>query len=132
MRTDRYRTVRRDSLLAEETFASRPESVASARSWAGHVYASAGGDPDPVKLLVSEVVTNAVRHAGGPAFTVCVLASLWVEVWDSAPFAVPRRRVATEDSTDGRGLEILELLAPDYYVVLTRCEKGVCFRPKGW
>lgn len=82
-------------------------------------------------LLVSEAVTNAVRHGAGEEFTVVVLADLWIEVWDDSP-VLPRRRVADPDSEGGRGLQLLELCAPGYQVLETTGGKALRFLPKGW
>lgn len=122
----------RETLLAERSFACVPESVAAARRWAKTLYASAqGADPDACELLVSEVATNAVQHTAGAEFKVRIFASCWIEIWDGS-YTVPQRRQATEESTGGRGLEIMELLAPGYEIVLGRHGKAVRFLPKGW
>ncbi|MGY3682034.1 ATP-binding protein [Streptomyces sp. TE33382] len=119
------------NFVARATFASRADSVAAARAWALSVYVKDGGQsPDACELLVSEVATNAVAHAGGTTFTVRVLPGGWVEVEDSSP-ALPIRRRAEANDTGGRGLEILELLAPGYKVAAGREGKVVRFRPQG-
>ncbi len=83
------------------------------------------------ELLVSEVATNSVKYAEGPEFEVRVRSDLWIEVWDASP-REPQRRVAHEQSVGGRGLELLELLAPGYTVESGPNGKTVCFSPKGW
>ncbi|MET7631784.1 ATP-binding protein [Streptomyces sp. NPDC005499] len=131
MRTDPHDT---DRVLATVAFACRPETVSVARSWATKVYALAGGTvPDACELLVSEVATNAVLHGGGPEYTVSVLNDLSIAVWDSSS-AMPERRVTDEESICGRGLELLELLAPGYEVVADDEQGGktIRFTPKGW
>ncbi|MFJ1595356.1 ATP-binding protein [Streptomyces sp. NPDC088261] len=122
-----------EGLLAERSFESRPESVSIARRWAGAVCSTVdGADVHLCELLVSEVATNAVRHAEGLSFQVRIFyPSLRLEIWDGS-HRLPERRVATEGSVSGRGLEILELLAPGYRVVLGSEGKGICFQPKGW
>lgn len=68
---------------------------------------------DDAQLLVSELVTNAVRHARGP---IAVHASfrdgfLHLEVSDSAADAAPQRRVASPDDEGGRGMELIEKMS---------------------
>jgi len=69
---------------------------------------------DPV-LLLSEVVSNALLHAGTP-LTVSVVpdgAGVRVEVRDGSPVQpVRRRRSAT--ATTGRGVRLLDTLADDW------------------
>jgi PAS domain S-box-containing protein len=67
---------------------------------------------DTAVLLVSEVVTNAVLHAG-TAIKVTVRveqASVRVEVRDGS-VALPSRRHYDEGAATGRGLELVDLLA---------------------
>jgi len=63
-------------------------------------------------LCVSEVVTNAVRHAQTAArLTISRDRDIvTVEVSDSSP-DLPVRRAASASSTTGRGLQILDQLA---------------------
>ncbi|MFE7119492.1 ATP-binding protein [Streptomyces sp. NPDC057654] len=82
-------------------------------------------------LLVSEAVTNAVRHGAGKEFTVVVLPDLWIEVWDESP-VLPRLRVVALDSEGGRGMQLMEMCAPGYQVLETAAGKAVRFLPKGW
>ena len=68
---------------------------------------------DDAQLLVSELVTNAVRHARGP---IAVRASfrdgfLHLEVCDNAADCPPLRRAAGPDDVGGRGMELVEKLA---------------------
>ncbi|MGW3272272.1 ATP-binding protein [Streptomyces kronopolitis] len=133
MRTSEHQA---EIATATKTFDRVANSVPEARHWAGKVYAEAGVDEclvEVCELLVSEVVTNAVRHGAGSKCTVSVLPDLWVEVWDDSPM-LPRRRVVDSDSEGGRGLEFLEMLAPGYQVLhdATSGGKAVRFLPKGW
>src|SRR5687768_16987549 len=67
---------------------------------------------DTAMLLVSEVVTNAVLHAG-TAIRVTVRvesASVRVEVRDGS-VALPSRRHYDDGAATGRGLELVDLLA---------------------
>lgn len=119
--------------VLERAFSCTPDQVGPARRWAASVYDEAGADSDlseTCRLLVSEVATNAVLHAGGDEFWVRIyVPDLLVEVLDSSR-ELPQRRVAGESSEDGRGLELLGLFAPGFDVVLNERGKGVRFQPK--
>lgn len=73
-----------------------------------------GEHSDVSELIVSEFVTNALRHGEGP-ITVCVSCdstNLRIEVHDDGP-GRPVRRPVTARSESGRGLELVDgLLAP--------------------
>ncbi len=71
------------------------------------------GDVDTVLLLVSEVVSNAVRHAGTPfELTVDVGRSeVRVTVVDQDTTRQPRVQEQDPEATSGRGLYIVEQLA---------------------
>lgn len=115
--------------VVERAFRRTPDQVGPARRWAASVYADAGADPEACRLLVSEAATNAVVHASGDSFRVRIhTKELWVEVWDDSP-ALPRREVAGEDSEGGRGLELMELLAPGYQVAIAGQGKALRFQP---
>ncbi|TWF98386.1 anti-sigma regulatory factor (Ser/Thr protein kinase) [Kitasatospora viridis] len=96
-----------------------PAEVGRARQWVRGRLLALGADPtadyaETLVLLVSELVTNAVVHTGHPA----VLRLLWprqagpvrVEVADASGVA-PAPRAACGEATNGRGLELVELLA---------------------
>jgi anti-sigma regulatory factor (Ser/Thr protein kinase) len=71
------------------------------------------GDADTVLLLVSELVTNAVRHAATP-FEITVEVdrdSVRVVVIDEDVDHPPRVRHPGPDDTNGRGLLIVDELA---------------------
>jgi PAS domain S-box-containing protein len=67
---------------------------------------------DPAELLVSELVTNAVRHAGGEVMLRVRRADsrLYVEVADGDT-RLPRLRRTSEDDEGGRGLFLVDALA---------------------
>ncbi|WP_405979860.1 ATP-binding protein [Streptomyces sp. NBC_00158] len=67
-------------------------------------------------LLVSEVVTNACLHAGGPRELVLRHAPglLRVEVSDDSPEAPVRRAVRDRSRPGGHGLVLLERLAKNW------------------
>lgn len=66
-------------------------------------------------LLVSELVTNAVRHASGPRIRVQVdrpaPSQLLFAVVDHAPDRRPQRRAPGPDDESGRGLVLLDEFA---------------------
>ncbi len=102
-----------------------PAEVARARRWVRARLLSHGLAPDaPIAetlvLVVSELVTNAVVHTGCPAvlrLSIPVTAPglapscdlVRVEVADASRTA-PAPRHAGGDATNGRGLELVELL----------------------
>ncbi|QEV49387.1 ATP-binding protein [Streptomyces vinaceus] len=97
--------------------AREPASVGRARralaaqlsSWGLH------GVTDTTRLLVSELITNALRHAHGPVQVNVRVhgAVLRCEVEDASP-ASPARRSADTDSESGRGIELVDALAQDW------------------
>ena len=100
------------------TFAADERSVAKAREFAREMLETwdAGDLADSVVLLVSELVTNAVVHAGTTARLELRLdpQSVRVEVEDLHPRRVLPMVVAepTEDAEEGRGLLITFSLEP--------------------
>lgn len=80
----------------------------------------------PVSLLVSELVTNAVRHAGaGPDGTVevrldCSDEGVHVAVTDDGPGFEPRAARGTEAQEDGFGLLLVDKLADRWGVDVER------------
>ncbi|MGZ4478167.1 MAG: SpoIIE family protein phosphatase [Nocardioidaceae bacterium] len=67
---------------------------------------------DDVTLVVSEMVTNALRHGRPPVSLRLRRArsSLVLEVWDGAAF-LPRRLRPTPEDEGGRGVQLMALLA---------------------
>jgi anti-sigma regulatory factor (Ser/Thr protein kinase) len=64
-------------------------------------------------LLVSELVTNAMRHGGAPIRLVAdtTLSGVRVEVYDGNSDAFPAVRNIRPDAPGGRGLRLVEALA---------------------
>ncbi|GAA0680462.1 SpoIIE family protein phosphatase [Kitasatospora atroaurantiaca] len=92
---------------------SEPTSVAKARELACSWLLVRGLDElvDTTELLVSELVTNALRHGRGD-IRLRLLRDRTVvcEVWDDG-YAQPRQRRAQETDEGGRGLQLVSLLA---------------------
>jgi anti-sigma regulatory factor (Ser/Thr protein kinase) len=72
---------------------------------------------DAIELLTSELVTNAVIHAGSEPHLVLVLHPdrVRVEVHDTDP-KLPARRTPDEARPGGRGLLLLDQVASDWGV----------------
>ncbi|GAA2129618.1 hypothetical protein GCM10009760_01050 [Kitasatospora kazusensis] len=89
---------------------ARHRVLATLCAWGIRLDEETTGD---VALVVSELLTNSVLHAGGDLVTIAVYASrdrLLIEVYDASPQA-PAPGVAGEEDTSGRGLFLVEALA---------------------
>ncbi|MEU3658229.1 ATP-binding protein [Streptomyces sp. NPDC032940] len=106
-----------DCAEVEWVFPGEPGSVRTARSLVRDRLRAWNLDSvdDITTLLVSELVTNALRHATGPIGVRLVLRPdgpegldgvLLVEVSDPIPDP-PRRRAARPEDEDGRGLQLV-------------------------
>ncbi|MFF7979908.1 ATP-binding protein [Streptomyces sp. NPDC007901] len=86
---------------------------------------------DTAELLVSELVTNALRHTRGSLRLNLQLrhARLLCEVEDTET-ACPVRTAADPDAEGGRGIEILDLLADAWGSVRTATGKTMWFELK--
>lgn len=98
---------------AEWTFPADPGAVRAARTAVRERLRDWGLDvlADIAALLVSELVTNSLRHATGPIGVRLVRPDavdgiLRVEVSDPLPDP-PRERVAELDDESGRGLQLV-------------------------
>ncbi|MFJ8804764.1 ATP-binding protein [Streptomyces sp. NPDC102490] len=99
---------------AEWVFPAAPDAVRTARSLVRRTLDAWRLDSvgDIAALLVSELVTNALRHATGPIGVRVVrdpagaAGVLLVEVSDPLPDP-PRERAARPDDEDGRGLQLV-------------------------
>ncbi|MEO3806990.1 ATP-binding protein [Nonomuraea sp. B1E8] len=83
---------------------------------------------EAAELLVSELVTNAVRHARGPIRLRLSLTGdlLRCEVEDTSP-DLPRLRPAGHDDESSRGLHLVEAIASGWGSTRTRRGKRVWF-----
>ncbi|MFG2096963.1 SpoIIE family protein phosphatase [Streptomyces sp. NPDC048612] len=99
--------------VGDWNLAPEPRSVARARELARDQLTDWGLQDlvDTTELLVSELVTNALRHGHGEIRLRLLLdRSLVCEVWD-ADLAQPRRRRARDTDEGGRGLQLVGLLS---------------------
>ena len=119
------------------TLPSTPHSVQLARSYVRATLAhhELGGYAEDAEMVISELVTNAIEHAGGPTLGLEVIrvadsAAVAVIVTDSSPNP-PVRREVSADSEHGRGLRIVSALSARWgwrpespgkavYAILTR------------
>ncbi len=121
-----------DEISARIDLPQHGTSVARARSFVRKLCDEAGLPSDlcdTAVLLTSETVTNAFRHASGPArlAVTAAAAGVLVEVGDDDP-GLPRPRASDPEALSGRGLAILDLLASEWGSDLTPAGKVVWFR----
>ncbi|MCX4967956.1 ATP-binding protein [Streptomyces sp. NBC_00654] len=113
-----------DHQEATVTLPSDPVSVSSARRYVARILAEWGlADDteiaDTIRLIVSELATNAVQHTFGlsPTFTVDLRLDreeeLRLGVTDSHP-RWPQRLPAAVQQDNGRGMVIIRALAKEY------------------
>ncbi|GAB2920269.1 ATP-binding protein [Streptomyces mayteni] len=105
---------------AEQTHSSGPEVVAAARQFVCEVLARltpalADSQIDDARLIVSELVTNAVRYGTEPGDSVRVVIApaadvVRIEVHDTVRRR-PRIKPESDERVRGRGLFIVEALA---------------------
>ncbi|WP_405747927.1 PAS domain-containing SpoIIE family protein phosphatase/ATP-binding protein [Streptomyces sp. NBC_01525] len=99
--------------VGDWSLAPEARSVARARELARDQLTDWGLEElvDTTELLVSELVTNALRHGHGEIrLRLLRDRSLVCEVWD-ADLAQPRRRRARDTDEGGRGLQLVGLLS---------------------
>ena len=102
-----------DGAVGDWTLSPEPRSVARARELTRDQLSSweLDGLADTAELLVSELVTNALRHGQGDIRLRLLLdRTLVCEVWD-AGLVQPRRRRAHDTDEGGRGLQLVGLLS---------------------
>jgi PAS domain S-box-containing protein len=106
-------------MIQQRTLPPEPASASAARRFANTVLQEwrETDVADVVALLVSELVTNAVLHAGSPVKIAVRRRGGYVriEVADESPVA-PGIRDYEDDATTGRGLGMIEMLAESWGV----------------
>lgn len=109
-----------------------PSSVAEGRRFLRATLAAWGKDDEQLCetacLLASELLSNAVRHGGGPVRLRLRQAGreLGVEVCDASP-VLPQARFAAPDAESGRGLLLVDSLARSWGTLPTAEGKAVWF-----
>ena len=98
------------------TLTAEPSAAGAARAWVSSVAASLVARPrrGDLELVVSEIVTNALRH-GLQGGSILVAATpketfLCVQVTDDGPGLVPRPGAMASDEHGGFGLFLVERL----------------------
>ncbi|MGH3344737.1 MAG: ATP-binding protein, partial [Carbonactinosporaceae bacterium] len=149
------RTAIQDLPLRRTALEAVPEAAAMARRFTGDTFAGWGlaDVSDLAELLVSELVTNAVRHTVVPPLPAPQIAgvpgtatprpagnlgreidlavrrgeqALWIEVSDS-DVRLPRLRIASPEDEGGRGLYLVEALSARWGTRPTSAGKIVWF-----
>jgi anti-sigma regulatory factor (Ser/Thr protein kinase) len=89
---------------------------------------AASADPYVAALLTSELVTNAILHAGGPVklFVTCSCGQLRVYVHDTSP-DWPAPADNSVEAEAGRGLKLVASLATNWGCYSTSAGKAVYF-----
>ena len=133
----------RDDFVATAAYQAEPAAAAAARRFVRETLRSwslSGHDdrPDTViddaVLLTSELVTNAIVHAGTSVHVTCRLSAEAVEivVLDGRPAQLipdaPRPAGDPAECTSGRGLHLPAELASAWGVTYARAAKAVWFR----
>ncbi|MFI8851436.1 SpoIIE family protein phosphatase [Streptomyces sp. NPDC053499] len=99
--------------VGDWTLPPEPRSVARARELTCEQLSAWGLDAlsDTAELLVSELVTNALRYGeGNIRLRLLLERTLVCEVWDAGQVQ-PRRRRARDTDEGGRGLQLVDLLS---------------------
>ncbi|SDJ74041.1 ATP-binding protein [Nonomuraea jiangxiensis] len=86
------------------------------------------GDTDVAELLVDELVTNALRHAWGqPVLSLSLSDSVLRCAVADETSKVPHAQTPDSCEESGRGLQMVNMLASNWGVELTRTGKAVWF-----
>ena len=113
------------------TFPPDAEAASLARRFVADTLVGAAAESlsDIAVLLVSELVTNAVVHAGSDVEVAVRLLpdSVRIEVVDRAPADLLRPSTPAQDSESGRGLMLVETLASAWGVEPLETGKAVWF-----
>jgi len=117
-----------EAVAYEVRLSADPSSASKAREFVRVHLLEHGADHlvEDVRLVASELATNAVQHSGS-AFTVGLDVGdrdirLWV--WDSSS-SVPARPAAGPMDAGGRGLELVEVLSTQWGVAVLEDSKTV-------
>ena len=121
-------TVEHEVEQRSRQFERDEEAPREARRWLTGVLDDLGVEAVPADLLLSELATNAVVHAG-TAFTVDVHVNgtVRVAVGDGDPAGVVAIRPSRPLEEGGRGLALVDALSTDWGVTRTGVGKTVWF-----
>jgi anti-sigma regulatory factor (Ser/Thr protein kinase) len=126
------------SLLGELTLPAERASVPRARAFGRAVIGSTGAAAarDDAEVLISELVTNAVRHAGGPGSPLCLRLlragpRLRIEVHDRGA-ALPQTGPVDLMEETGRGWFLVAAIADRHGTDLTMSGKTVWCEVRVW
>ncbi|SEK30078.1 ATP-binding protein [Streptacidiphilus jiangxiensis] len=118
----------RRAWAAVASFPPHPRNVRHARRITRTALAAWGATElvDSAEMVVSELVTNAMRYGSGPVDLTLALSEtgLRVSVTDEGT-TLPTAREAGADALGGRGLQIVRLLAESWDVVVRLTGKTV-------
>ena len=103
----------------EDGMTLRLQGNKEAAAQARHALARLRSDIDPplmetLRLLVTELVTNSIKHAGADSVVLRVLvghAAVWTEVADEGPGFDPANAKPSDQQRPGWGLFLVERLA---------------------
>jgi anti-sigma regulatory factor (Ser/Thr protein kinase) len=110
-------------------FSAEPQAAASARQFVAEVLKGWGHSAsllEDAKLIVSELATNAVRHANSPfSVEICPKGSIVRLSVRDASRTVPSLRGRDALAESGRGLQIVDALSADWGVEFSGQDKAV-------
>ncbi|MFJ2745610.1 ATP-binding protein [Streptomyces sp. NPDC087440] len=120
-----------------------PRNLRALRALTRRVLLGASVEPDLVdsaQLVLSELYGNAVRACGDYVPLVVevesTIAGVWVRLHDPDRHRLPRRsgiQLDDPEAESGRGLPLVDLLAPGWEVALTPVGKQIrCLLPPVW
>jgi anti-sigma regulatory factor (Ser/Thr protein kinase) len=115
-------------------FVANVESIGDARTWVAELAVSTGhaAQSDTLQLLVTELATNAVRHAHGDEFCIEFDANSHVLIAVCDPStAAPVICHPKPEETGGRGLAIVDALSDRWGAHLQANGKCVWFELSG-
>jgi len=108
-----------------------PEAAMRARRALGRLRSELDGSTlENLRLLVTELVSNAVRHAGAPTVDLLVMVTrpaVRVEVADRGPGFEPEQRRKGQDPEGGWGLFLVARMADRWGVAHERGRTRVWF-----
>jgi|SRR5829696_1578809 len=115
------------------TLVAEPAAAKDARTWIGTLAGSlvSGERLNDLRLVVTEIVTNAIRH-GDPGGSLVLAATpkdgyLCVQVTDDGPGIAPRPRALVPDEGGGFGLFLVERLTRRWGLTRERGRTRVWF-----